>query len=479
MYTRHPAGGDSRPRTARSAPLHQASTYVSLEGGSRLLAQEDLDEAWESVRAELRREVSEFTFRAWLDDLTAASYDDGRLRINAPDHARDWVARRYGSCLRVAAQRALGASLEIELIGDQASARGSIEDRCRAREADGTLNPKYTFGRFVIGDGNRLAHAAALAIAEQPAQVYNPLFIYGHPGFGKTHLLQAIGSYVGAHGLGLTVRYAPVETFVSGFIQAVRQSRGAAFKSAFRDTDVLLIDDVQFLAGKEKTREEFFHTFNALYENGRQLVIASDRPPHELGELEPRLIERFGCGLVAALDPPNMAARMTILRKRARDGRCDEICDSALQEIAHRVTTNVRALEGALTRVLAYASLHDRAPTPELASELLLTLYPERATAPPTVAEIQAETARAFGVDRTSLLSHSRSALPSRARHVAIYLSRELTKESLPSIGKLFGGRNHSTIIHAHRRVRTGLEQGGPDANTVESLRRSLSSNAR
>jgi chromosomal replication initiator protein len=308
-----------------------------------------------------------------------------------------------------------------------------------------------------------------------PAQAYNPLFIHGRPGLGKTHLLHAIGNYVQAYGGGLTVRYATVEEFTSGFVRAVRTGDTSAFRERFRGVDVLLVDDVQFLAEKLKTEEEFFHTFNALYDAGSQLVVTSDRRPRDIERLEQRLRERFEHGLIAELDPPGFDARLAILGKRARLDELRGVPDETLAEVARHVDSSVRTLEGALIRVVAYASLRGEEPTPDLAHEVLERLHP-RAGAPHdhTVDEIQDAAAQAFGVTRDELLARDRTPRIAFARQVAMYLAREMTSETLPAIGRCFGGRNHTTVLHAHKRIARDMANDRETLDAVESLRRRL-----
>jgi chromosomal replication initiator protein len=436
----------------------------------------DLPELWAGVARELRADVTDFAFHIWLEPLSAAGLRGGTLYVRAPDHIRGWVAERYLPLLRKCAKRAAGAaSVEIVDVTWVPPAPPSPAEPAAVPAGAARLNPKYTFDQFVICDGNRLAHAAALAVAELPGQAYNPLFIHGPPGLGKTHLLHAIGNYVQAYGGGLTVRYATVEEFTSAFVGAVRAGGTEAFKSTYRDADVLLVDDTQFLAERLRTKEEFFHTFNALYESGSQLVMTSDRRPHDMESLEDRLRERFECGLVAELEPPDLNARLTILHKRARLDSLPDIGDETLEAIAEHVTASVRTLEGALIRVVAYASLRGEEPTPELARRVLERLYPTTAPAACTIDDIRREAAAEFGVGESEILAHDRRPRVAHARQVAMYLARELTDETLPSIGQSFGGRNHSTVIHAHRRVKADMQQSPETFTTVESLRSRLS----
>jgi chromosomal replication initiator protein len=439
---------------------------------------DELTRTWHGVRRELRAEVPDLTFHIWLDPLELAAQRGTRLFVRAPDHIRTWVEDRYLPLLAGAASKVLGHKAELEIVDEKWAPQDdddrqahSTPPRAGPPGDDSYLNPRYTFEQFVIGDGNRLAHGAALAVAEQPGQTYNPLFIQGPPGLGKTHLLHAIGDYVRSYGGGLTVRYATAETFTTEYVSASRGGRMPAFHERFRHADVLLIDDVQFLAEKMKTEEEFFHTFNALYEAGSQLVITSDRPPGELDALEQRLRERFACGLIAELEPPGLDVRLAILRTRARLDALQGVPDDTLAEIASHVTTSVRALEGALIRVVAYASLRGEPATPSLAADLLSRLYPRAADATPTVADIQTATAETLEVTRDELLAQDRRPKIAFARQVAMYLARELTDASLPEIGKGFGGRNHSTVMHAHRRIKASLLADPDTARAVEGVR--------
>jgi chromosomal replication initiator protein len=315
------------------------------------------------------------------------------------------------------------------------------------------FNPRYRFEQFIIGEGNHLAHAAALAVAELPGQAYNPLFLYAPPGLGKTHLLHAIGNYVTAFGGGAVVRYTTAESFTNHFIAALGSRSLDSFKHAYRDADVLLIDDIQFLASKAKTEEEFFHTFNALYENGRQLVLTCDRLPRALVAIEQRLRERFEAGLVADIKPPDFATRVAILRKRAALDHVTLTDSTVLDLIAERVTDNIRALEGALIRVVAFHSLTQRAIDVALATEVLDAMYPGHRQRPPSITDVQEAVADHFGLTTDELTSASRVSRLAWPRQVAIHLARDLTGASLPTIGKAFGGRNHATVIHACKRV--------------------------
>ena len=432
----------------------------------------DLAQVWDAVRSELRTEVTEVTFHIWLDPLEPAAHSAGVLYVRAPEHVRTWVEERFQPLLSGAALRAANVP-RVEVVDHDW--KPPAHTVAPPQATGGGLNPRYTFDQFVIADANRLAHAAALSVAEMPAQAYNPLFIHGRPGLGKTHLLHAIGNYVQAYGAGLTVRYATVEEFTAGFVRAIRTGDTNPFRERFRGVDVLLVDDVQFLAEKVKTEEEFFHTFNALYDAGSQLVVTSDRRPRDIERLAQRLRERFEHGLIAELEPPELEARMAILRKRARLDDLDGVPDETLDEIARHVDSSVRILEGALIRVVAYASLRGSEPTPELAREVLERLHPRAGAAHEhTVDEIQDAAAQAFGVTREELLARDRTPRVAFARQVAMYLARELTAETLPAIGRRFGGRNHTTVLHAHKRIARDLAHDRKTLDAVESLRRRL-----
>jgi chromosomal replication initiator protein len=320
---------------------------------------------WALIQSELRSAVPDSTYEIWLAPLTARALVEDTLVIAAPDEIRSWVADRFERVLQTCAAAVLGPQTLVDVVAPDTAIEGGGGARGARQAPDAAadehdFHPKLTFDQFVIGSSNRLAHAAALAVAELPGQAYNPLFLYGAPGLGKTHLLHAIGNYILAHGGGLRVRSTTAERFTNEFVAALQTRDVEGFKARFRDTDVLLIDDVQFLQRKAKTEEEFFHTFNALYETGSQLVLTCDRLPADMAALEERLLERFQAGLVAELEPPDFATRLAILRKRVHHDAIELADEGALHAIAHRITTNARTLEGALIRVVAYHSLTAR-----------------------------------------------------------------------------------------------------------------------
>jgi chromosomal replication initiator protein len=405
--------------------------------------------------------------------------------VRAPEHIRTSVAERYLPLLRRAAATRFDDHAVVEVVGADwqppaadplATGPATADGLANGHEtghAPDPLNPKYTFDQFVIGSGNRFAHAAALSVAELPGHSYNPLFLYGSPGIGKTHLLHAIGNYVERFGSGLRVRYATVEEFTSEFVEAVRVKSTAGFKQRFRGADVVLLDDVQFLSGRERTREEFFHTFNALVDAGRQLVMTSDCAPEDIPGLEGRLTERFRSGLVVEVDAPEREVRLAILAKRARlDGL--DVDAAVIGEIADRVNTSVRALEGALIRVVAYASLRDEPATPALVRHVLHRLGANTVADTCGLGEILDAAAQEFGVEREALLARDRRPTVATARQVAMFLARELTEHSLPEIGRGVGGRNHTTVLHAVNRVSAAMHSDDSVRSAVHNLRRRL-----
>jgi chromosomal replication initiator protein len=437
-----------------------------------LPAQLELTSTWREIRVELRRTVGESAYEIWLDPLKLKAWDGSVLLIEAPPATQAWVAKRFGRILETCARAVVGSAISVAFTG--AKEAGSEPTRGTQPRSNidipEAFNPRYSFDQFIIGDGNRLAHAASLAVAELPGQAYNPLFLHAPPGLGKTHLLHAIGNYVLAFGGGATVRYTTVEAFTNQFINALGSRSLDVFTHAYRDADVLLIDDVQFLASKAKTEEEFFHTFNALYETGRQLVLTCDRLPRQLVSVEERLRERFESGLVADIRPPDFATRVAILRKRAAlDGI--QLGNSAVLElIAERVTDNVRALEGSLIRIVAHHSLTGQPLDGELARAVLDGMYPASGSASVSIDEIRASVASYYKLTVPELISSSRAARIAWPRQVAIHLARQLTDASLHAIGEAFGGRNHATVLHACKRVSERLMESSDAANDVREL---------
>ncbi len=437
-----------------------------------LAAQPEPIPAWQTIRAELRRAVGESTYEIWLAPLECKAWDGHVLLLEAPADTQAWVSTRFGRILEICAEEILGCparvafAAELEPAGSESGRSGSP----KPSDPPATFNPRYSFEQFIIGDGNRLAHAASLSVAELPGQAYNPLFLHAPPGLGKTHLLHAIGNYVRAFGDGATVRYTTVESFTNHFIAALGSRSLEAFKHAYRGVDVLLIDDVQFLASKAKTEEEFFYTFNALYETGRQLVLTCDRLPRQLITVEERLRERFESGLVADIQPPDHATRVAILRKRVALDRIEIAHPAVLDLIAERITGNVRTLEGALIRIVAHHSLTRQPVDVALATAVLDSMYGPAASSQTSIEAIQATVAAHHGLSVAELISASRAARVVWPRQMAIHLARELTGASLKAVGDAFGGRNHATVLYACKRVSDRLVHDQQAAGELQEL---------
>ncbi len=440
----------------------------------------ELEHAWADIRTALGAAVGERTFGLWIEPLRCVALRDGRLHLTGPPEVCTWTAARLGPILERCVAGVLGPDVSVDVSVDPPDPV-SPSATPLALPVTGALNPKYNFEQFVIGPSNRFAHAAALSVAELPAQAYNPLFLYGPPGLGKTHLLHSIGNYVQAFGGGLRVRYTTVEAFTNEFVSSLGggSTGKEAFKHRFRGVDVLLIDDIQFLERKAHTEQELFHTFNALYESGSQLVITSDRTPADLAQLEDRLRERFQSGLVTDIGRPDYATRLAILRKRAAHDGLRVADDRALALIAASVTTNVRALEGALIRVVAYASLTGQRLSVAVAQEVIdrLGLRSEPACSP-TIEVIQDAVCLHFSLTREELLSRSRAERLAWPRHLAMYLARELTDHSLPVIGREFAGRDHSTVLNACRRAGARITADRAAYSAVEQLTADLTAPA-
>jgi chromosomal replication initiator protein len=398
------------------------------------------------------------------------------------EFCRSWIVQRHMSLLKDALFEVLGVDVAVDLeVADQEPAGGAAPDAPPApppprpappeprRGGRTALQPRFTFEAFVTGPSNRFAQAAALAVAETPARAYNPLFVYGGVGLGKTHLLHAIGHFIERNHPELALRYVSVETFTNEFVNALRDGTMRSFKDRYRSTDILLIDDIQSLAGREQTQEEFFHTFNELHDSGKQIVICSDRAPKAIATLEDRLRSRFEMGLITDVQPPDLETRIAILRKRV-DSEGYEVRDpDVLSYIAARVSTNVRQLEGALTRLMAHSSIGGRPVSVDLARDVLQDLV-QPGDGAITVEAIQGETCRHYGISIAELRSQKRTKRVVGPRQVAMYLARELTDSSLPSIGRAFGGRDHTTVMHAVQKVARQMADEGEVYAAVQSL---------
>ena len=434
------------------------------------------DHLWDDVSRRLRETLNETTHATWFGAAGGAHLSDDAFVVVVPnDFTREWIESHFLGLVRAATRDAVGREMRVSLTvaenAEPAEVNTATPHVAPTAEPQPGANPKYTFDNFVIGSSNRFAHAAALAVAEAPAQAYNPLFIYGGTGLGKTHLLQAIGAYVSDHSKGLTRRYVTSETFTNDFINSLRDKRIEGFKHRYRAYDVLLVDDIQFLEGKERFQEEFFHTFNSLYEAGRQIVISSDRPPKEIATLEERLRSRFEWGLITDIQPPDLETRIAILRKKVTTDGIAMQDPEVLTFIAGRVSTNIRELEGALTRVVAFSSLTGLPLDVDLAEQVLRDLFPSNGGVPDvTIAGIQEAVCDRFSLSVEELCSQRRSQAVAYPRQVAMYLSRELTDASLPKIGKEFGGRDHSTVLHANAKITRMISEDRAVYNLVQDL---------
>ncbi len=437
-----------------------------------MLTAEDL---WTEVSERLRAALNDKTYRTWFSQAEGVDLSDQSFVLSVPnDFTREWIESHFLGLINAAVRDATGHERRIKLSVSHVENGGGAgaEEKAEAEDPPRIegLNDKYTFDSFVIGSSNRFAHAAALAVSEAPAQAYNPLFIYGGTGLGKTHLLQAIGHYIGEHSRDLSVCYVTSERFMNDFINSLRDKRIEGFKQRYRTFGVLLIDDIQFLEHKERIQEEFFHTFNTLYEAGRQIVISSDRPPRQIATLEQRLRSRFEWGLMTDIQPPDLETRIAILQKKVRTDGIQVADPQLLTFIAGRVSTNIRELEGALTRVVAFSSLTGRPMTVDLAQDVLRDVFPQGEAAQVSIERIQDEVSERFGLSKEELIGDRRSQNIVYPRQVAMYLSRELTDSSLPRIGRHFGGRDHTTVIHATSKIARLIREDRSVYNLVQEL---------
>ena len=424
---------------------------------------------WQRLSAALKPQVSPDTFKRWFSTVELVEATDQSLTFRVPNNIYQfWIESNYMAALQAAIVTAFGGPRGVKfsspsgplaqtLTEDAASLKGTSPESPRDPKTSSTvlgLNPRNTFESFVVGPNNEIAHAASLAVAQSPARTYNPLFVYGGVGLGKTHLMQAIGQYVWAKKKKNTkVMYLSSELFINEFIDAIQHSNLVKFRKRYRQADLLLIDDIQFLGGKERSQEEFFHTFNTLFDGHKQIVLSSDRPASEIANLEHRLVSRFEWGLTAELQPPDIETRMAILLKKARTMQI-KLSDEVFQFLASRIRTNVRRLEGALMRVASFASLSGKELTQDVVEHLLKDILQEEGRHSVTIEQIQRRVAEHFDVRLADMTSKRRPASIAFPRQVAMYLARELTKASLNEIGDAFGGRDHGTVLHACKLVK-------------------------
>jgi len=432
---------------------------------------------WERVRRELEASVPASTYSMWLAPLRVVGSQGSTLLLDGPPRVRDWVGRRYSTPIEGLLRAETSELTSIAFLDDGRRAGQPAAPGARPPRSI-PVDPSHTFERFVIGDSNRLAHAAALAVAELPGEAYNPLFLHGPPGLGKSHLLGAIAAYMRSHHPMLNVHITTAERFTSEFVTALRHSGPELFKARYRELDALLIDDVQFLEGKERTEEEFVHTFNALHCAGKQIVLSSDRPPAALSQLAERLRDRFAWGLTVELSAPDLRTRMALLWRIAADSRTEPADPQALREIAERSPANVRLLEGAMTRVLALSSLLAEPLAPPIVRRALgqrALANPNPPSSPPTIEAIQEAVCAVQGITGEELRGKLRSQRVVRARQIAMYLARELTGLSLPQIARSFS-RDHTTVMHAVRVVGERVEPGSETEAAIHKIRLTLAS---
>ncbi|AZB41138.1 chromosomal replication initiator protein DnaA [Bacillus sp. FJAT-42376] len=446
---------------------------------------ENISDLWTKALGEIEKKISKPSYDTWLKSTKAHALQGDTLTITAPNEfARDWLESRYLHLIANIIYDLTGEELAVKFIiplnQDEEDFIPKTPAKPPAKDEEdqieipqNMLNPKYTFDTFVIGSGNRFAHAASLAVAEAPAKAYNPLFIYGGVGLGKTHLMHAIGHYVIDHNPSAKVVYLSSEKFTNEFINSIRDNKAVDFRNKYRSVDVLLIDDIQFLAGKEQTQEEFFHTFNTLHEESKQIVISSDRPPKEIPTLEDRLRSRFEWGLITDITPPDLETRIAILRKKAKAEGLD-IPNEVMLYIANQIDSNIRELEGALIRVVAYSSLINKDINADLAAEALKDIIPSSKPRMVTILDIQKTVGQHYQVRLEDFKAKKRTKSVAFPRQIAMYLSREMTDSSLPKIGEEFGGRDHTTVIHAHEKISKMLQVDDQLQRQVKEIRESL-----
>lgn len=435
----------------------------------------DINETWSAVMKLLEEELTSVSFSTWIETIVPVSLNKNSIVLEVPSEFNLGIIKsRYKDLLQNAIKLVTKRNLDIELFVK--SGEGLVKKEVSPEESTAILsilNPKYTFNTFVKGNGNQLAHAAALAVAEAPATAYNPLFIYGGVGLGKTHLMHAIGHYVLEQNNDSRVLYTSSEKFTNELINAIKDDRNEEFRNKYRNIDVLLIDDIQFIGGKERTQEEFFHTFNALYELNKQIVISSDKPPKEILTLEERLRSRFEWGLIADIQAPDTETRIAILRKKSQLERYD-IPNEVLVYIANNIESNIRELEGALNRVIAYASLTGSPITLELAQDCLKQILAGISVANINHTTIMKVVSRYYDISPEQLVTQKRSRDISFPRQVAMYLCRELTGMSLPKIGQVFGGRDHTTVMHACDKIQDEMEKSAELRRAVIEIKRNI-----
>lgn len=439
----------------------------------------NLSNIWNKIITYLQKEVDEHNFATWIKTTQPLAFHDGTIIIGTcNDFTRDWLDSRYGSLICSFLEKEIGFPIFLKFIvldQNQQLKTYNVNEFLNINY-NSQLNNKYTFNTFVVGNSNRLAHAAALAVAESPSKAYNPFFIYGGVGLGKTHLMHAIGHHVLQHQKTARILYVTSEAFTNELINSIRDDKTKEFRDKYRTIDVLLVDDIQFLAGKERTQEEFFHTFNSLHEADKQIVISSDRPPKEIPTLEDRLRSRFEWGLITDIQPPDLETRVAILRKKAQLENYS-IPDDVINFIALKVKSNIRELEGILLRVIAYASIQKKDIDLNTATEAVKNIIDENKPIKVTIPHIQKKVAQYFEIKIDDFKAKKRTKDIVYPRQIAMYLSRELTDSSLPKIGQEFGGRDHTTVIHAYEKIKKQLKKNNELKETIQKITKMLQTN--
>jgi chromosomal replication initiator protein len=434
-----------------------------------------LKEIWDEVMKLLADEMTSVSFGTWIETINPISIEKNNIVLEVPTEFNLGIIKsRYKDLLQNAVKLVTHRDLEVELTLKASEAKSQSSPQIDENtQALSILNPKYTFNTFVKGNGNQLAHAAALAVAEAPAAAYNPLFIYGGVGLGKTHLMHAIGHYIIEQNSNSKVLYTSSEKFTNELINAIRDDKNEEFRNKYRNIDVLLIDDIQFIGGKDRTQEEFFHTFNALYESNKQIVMTSDKPPKEILTLEERLRSRFEWGLIADIQAPDTETRIAILQKKSQLERYD-IPNEVLEYIASNIESNIRELEGALNRVIAYASLTGNNITLELAQDCLKQILSSFSVANINHNTIMKVVSRYYDITPDQLTTQKRSRDVAYPRQIAMYLCRELTGMSLPKIGQVFGGRDHTTVMNACEKIQEEMDKNADLRRALTEMKRNI-----
>lgn len=430
----------------------------------------NLETVWEKTLESIANLLSKPSFETWFKPTKPISKDGNILTIEVPnDFAREWLESRYAPLLTSTVRDLIEEEVELRFVTPEKNESVKVAAATPNPVQPSSLNPKYTFESFVVGESNRFAHAASLAVAEAPGKAYNPLFIYGGVGLGKTHLMQAVGHFVLKNHPDYRVVYVSSEKFTNELINAIRFNRTPQFRDTYRNIEVLLVDDIQFFAGKESTQEEFFHTFNALYESGRQIVISSDRPPKEIPTLEDRLRSRFEWGLITDIQAPDLETRIAILRKKAAiEGW--HLPNDVIVNIADQINSNIRELEGALIRIIAFASFHNKQITLDLANEVLKDVISSSKSQRVTIPLIQQVVAEYFNIEIEDLKAQRRTKNITFPRQIAMYIIRELTDYSLPKIGEEFGGRDHTTVLHAYEKIQNSIKEDPEVDRIIKTL---------